>query len=365
MLLNIIVITAGLIISLLLFYRFPMFKKSVAVENSYKISVIIPARNEEKNLPLLLQDLKQQIYPVHEVICVDDCSLDNTAKIASSFGVKLITIENKPEDWTGKAWACQKGAESASGDLLLFLDADVRLNPDAVAALIHTYDENQCVISVQPYHQTERCYEQFSLFFNLIQIPANATSTMINFKNAGLYGPVIFISNETYWAAEGHASARNSIVDDLALGERLTQKGFLFKLFLGGEHISFHMYGGGFSDLLRGWTKNYATGALKTPPLLFIMVFLWITSCTSAFICLMQAILLKNLLHIVIFLFLYALWVLELFRISHKIGHFKKYALIGFPVYMAMFLLVFILSLLKKLLRLNVVWKGRKIKLEK
>jgi 4,4'-diaponeurosporenoate glycosyltransferase len=362
---NICVITAGLIISRLLFCHFPALEKSSNAKRSYKISVIIPARNEEKNLSLLLEDLKKQIYPAYEIICVDDCSMDKTAEVASSFGVKLIRIDNKPGDWTGKAWACQKGGEASSGDLFLFLDADVRLRPDAISCLVGTYEKNQCVISVQPYHETGKNYEQFSLFFNLIQIAANGTSTSIHFKNPGLYGPVILIDKETYRTIKGHTAAKSSIVDDLALGEKLTQNGFLFKLYIGGQNISFCMYGGGFLDLMHGWTKNYATGALKTPLLLFGMVFLWVASCISAFICLIQAIFMQNSLLILIFLMLYALWVLELFRISRKIGRFKEYALIFYPIYMALFMWVFILSFIKKLFHLNVVWKGRKIKLGK
>ncbi len=362
---NICLITAGLIISRLLFYHFPTLNKSDGAKGSYKISVIIPARNEEKNLSILLEDLKKQSYPVYEIICVDDCSLDKTAEVAASFGAWLIKIDNKPGDWTGKAWACQKGGEASSGDVLLFLDADVRLSPDAISCLVETYEKNRCVISVQPYHETSKNYEQFSLFFNIIQIAANGTSTNIHFKSPGLYGPVIFIDKEIYRSINGHLAAKSSIVDDLALGEKLSQNGFVFKLFTGGEDISFCMYGGGFFDLMHGWTKNYATGALKTPLLLFGMVFLWVASCISVFICLVQAFIMQNFLYILVYICLYALWVLELFRISRKIGRFKEHALVFYPVYMALFMWVFVLSFIKKLFHLDVVWKGRKIKLGK
>lgn len=365
MLYNILVISAGLLMSLLLFYHFPFLNKSKGINPTRKISIIIPARNEESSLSYLLQDLKQQSYPIQEILCVDDCSTDNTTKIAASLGVKVITITDKPEDWTGKAWACQKGGEVARGDLFLFLDADVRLSPDAIFSLIQTYDENQCVVSVQPYHQMEKSHEQFSFIFNLMQIAANGTSMVSKIGNVGLYGPVILFDKEIYRSIGGHVSAKSSIVDDLALGEKLTQAGFPFKLFLGGEDISFRMYGGGFSDLLGGWTKNFATGALKTPPLLFSMVFLWITSCTLVLISVIQAIIMQNLFYVIIFSLLYVLWVLELSRIAPEIGNFKRYVKNAFPIYMALFIGVLALSFIKKLFHLNVVWKGRKIRLEK
>lgn len=365
MFLNVIIISAGLISSILLFYRFPMLKKTDAANRISKISVVIPARNEEMNLSLLLKDLKEQTYPIHEIICVDDCSTDATGSVVLGFGANLVTITDKPPDWTGKAWACQKGSETASGELLLFLDADVRLSPDALYTLMSAYHENQCVISVQPYHHMEKNYEQFSLIFNLIQIGANGTSTVFKCPNAGLYGPVILINKEEYLLIEGHLSAKSSIVDDLALGEKLTKTGLPYKLFLGGQDISFRMYGSGFSDLIRGWTKNFATGAIKSPPLLFVLVFLWVTSCTSVILCFFQSLFLQDFPACIMFSFLYVLWVLELFRIVAKIGNFKKIVLICFPVYMALFLGVFTLSFIKKLFHLNVIWKDRKIRLEK
>jgi 4,4'-diaponeurosporenoate glycosyltransferase len=365
MLYHITMISLGLFLSLFLFYRFPTLRTGDKNPQLYHLSIIIPARNEEDNLALLLQDLKNQTYPIHEIICVDDCSCDNTAMVASAFGVKLITVLDKPPDWIGKSWACQKGAEAASGNLLLFIDADVRLKPTAIFTLVQAYEEHQCVISVQPYHQMMKKYEQFSLFFNLIQIAANGTTMIFACFKVGLYGPVILLNNMTYQAIGGHTSVKNSIVDDLSLGEKLTKMGFAFRLLLGGDFISFRMYRNGISDLLLGWTKNYASGALKTPLILFIMVFLWICSCLSVTIGILHSISIQNVLYLIIFSFLYLLWVLELFRISRHIGSFKKSTIICFPIYLVLFLLVFINSFFKKLFFMDVVWKDRKIKLEK
>lgn len=365
MLYNIILIVIGLFVSRILFYRFPHLTKSDGIVCERRLSVIIPSRNEADNLPLLIRDLKNQNYPIYEIICVDDCSTDNTAVVASSYGVKLVSVSDKPSDWTGKAFACQQGALAAQGELYLFLDADVRLSKNAISELMRTYDEKQCIISVQPYHQTVKNYEQFSLFFNLVQVPSNGTGTLINFKNAGLYGPVILIDKASYWSVEGHTAAKSSIVDDVALGEALARKGIQFKLLLGAEQISFRMYAGGFKDLLQGWTKNYATGALKTTPLLFIMVFMWIASGLSVFINAVSMLLSCEWLVFSGFVFLYWLWVMELFRISGKIGRFQRNAIIIFPLYLIFFISIFIVSFIKKLFRLNVTWKGRKIKLVK
>ncbi|NTW71670.1 MAG: glycosyltransferase family 2 protein, partial [Eubacteriaceae bacterium] len=152
------IILVGLIFSVLLFSRFTLLGIGNIKDQSIKLSIIIPARNEEKNLPLLLDDLKNQTSKIHEIICVDDESDDDTAKMASFYNIKLISLKNKPEGWIGKSWACQKGADAADGDLFLFLDADVRLSSFGINKLLHAYEVNRCTISVQPYHKTEKKY---------------------------------------------------------------------------------------------------------------------------------------------------------------------------------------------------------------
>ena len=359
-----IIIVVGILASFILFSKFPILKKGKANNLPDKISIIIPARNEEKNIGLLLRDLMSQTTNIHEIICVDDGSVDQTYEVALSFGVKVVAIKDKPSDWTGKAWACQSGGAVATGDILLFLDADVRFSPDAISSLVYSYNQHKCVISVQPYHKTEKHYEQFSFFFNLIQIAGNGTSIRFTQESAGLYGPVILIDTDTYRAIDGHLAAKKSIVDDVALGEKLRQMGFPYKLFLGGKNISFRMYGNNFKSLFQGWTKNYATGASKAPIFIFILVFLWVASCASTVIYLVKAVISLKLTYIVIGLILYACWIFEFFRISNRLGRFKKTTIIMFPVYLIFFIGVFLVSLFKKVFRKDVTWKDRKIKLD-
>lgn len=173
MTLEIISLVVGLVISFILFRHFPGLSAGYDVKSDSFLSVIIPARNEEKNLPLLLADLKDQVGVSYEVICVDDGSSDRTRAIAEGFGVQVISVTDKPADWLGKSWACQKGAQAAKGKLFLFVDADVRLGPDALKCLLGTYGEKDQPLSVLPYHRMEKAYEQLSLFFNLTQVSSN------------------------------------------------------------------------------------------------------------------------------------------------------------------------------------------------
>lgn len=133
-----------------------------------KLSVIIPARNEEGNLPYLLGSLQIQSIEGLDIIVVDDHSEDRTRDIAESFGVKVIASPPLPEGWTGKNWAVANGYAEARGDILIFLDADVRLAPLTLLSLLSARERKGGVLSVVPYHQTERFYERLALIPNIL-----------------------------------------------------------------------------------------------------------------------------------------------------------------------------------------------------
>ncbi len=356
---------AGLIIGFILFYKYPFLSSEHIKPGIEKVSVIIPARNEQENLNNLLKDLKNQTVPLHEVICVDDKSEDRTVEVAKSYNIVLISIHDKPEAWTGKAWACQTGANKASGKLLLFLDADVRLHPDAVEKLIVTHQKYKCALSVQPYHKTKKPYEQLSLFFNLILIAANGIGLSFTIKNIGLFGPVILVDKANYDAIRGHFSARDSIVDDLVLGENMQMNNLKYKLFLGGGVIAFRMYRSGIKQLIQGWTKNFATGAGKTSPYLLAMVILWMGTCIYAPYNLALSAINFILPEMAIYLLLYLIIVLQIWRAAVQVGSFNKLTILFYPLPLLFFLSLFLLSIYKKIFQRSAAWKGRNIYLRR
>lgn len=381
MIFNLTILILGLIASLYLFWRLPNLSNLVLTENTAEpkttsedvaggvglsVSIIIPARNEAETLPLILADLKRQTLQPLEIICVNDGSSDQTRDVVLGAGgnVMLLDITDKPKDWMGKAWACLKGAEQAKGRLLLFLDADVRLAPGGLAKLLGTYESSNCTISVQPYHRISKAYEELSMFFNVILIGANGTGLPTKNSNVGLYGPLILISKADYEGIGGHRAAQKTITDDLALGDALTSAGKKYKLFLGGGDISFRMYAEGIKALLHGWTKNFATGAGKTPARLRILMFGWVTSCTAAPLYMLQALWIGDHGWALAYLLFYGIWVAELNRIVPRVGNFSRVALFVYPIFMVVFLAVFCWSLWKKLFHRQVTWKGRKMKPE-
>jgi Glycosyltransferases involved in cell wall biogenesis len=371
-----VMIWLGLAASWLLFYRFPGLERGDPQDRGNQIprlSIIIPARNEEQNLALLLGDLRNQTLEIHEIICIDDGSTDQTARIATAAGARLITSAPRPAGWLGKSWACQQGGEAATGTLLLFLDADVRLSPTGIDKLLKAHQKTGRVISVMPYHQIENRTEALSLFFNCIQMGANGLglparrgkNKSANPYQIGLYGPVILISQADYQAVGGHAAIRDSIVDDMALGQKLREKDIPFALFMGDHDVSYRMYRGGLRQLVQGWTKNQAAGVAKTPLLILVLVFFWITAVASAPLYLVLNLVGQQWLGAGIMAACYGIWVLELIRIARHIGSFSVMDIVCYPLLLLFYLAIFLRSLVKRILGRPVIWKDREIRLDK
>jgi 4,4'-diaponeurosporenoate glycosyltransferase len=357
-----VVAALGLVAGIVIFFRHPRLPRSGSAISTPRISVIIPARNEAENLPHLLESLRAQSLAACEILCVDDGSEDDTAAVARSFGVRTVSLSGKPEGWTGKSWACRYGAARAAGDLLLFLDADVRFGPDAIAKLYRAYTRKRSVVSVQPYHCVERLYEHFSLFFNLVLIAANGVGWLFRRRNLGLFGPVILMEREAYLSVNGHEAARESVLEDLALGTVLGKRKISYELFVGDHDISFRMYGGGLRHLREGWTKSFATGAAMTPVTVFIPIFLWITGCISIFKDLVEAAAEGDPAHIAAAAALYLLAAVQIAIVSRRIGSFRVLAVFFYPAWLAGFIILFLESVMKKIVRGEVVWKRRKIR---
>lgn len=356
----------GLVVGMLFFIKRPILPRAgKAMKHPNNISIVIPARNEENNLMNLLEDLKNQTTQPFEVICVDDGSDDKTSQVILSFAATLVTVQEKPSSWYGKAWACQCGATEARGNLILFIDADVRLKPEAIERLERQYEISQSVVSVQPYHMVSKLYEQLSFFFNMVLIAGNMPVFKRNGKSIGLFGPVILISKDQYQSINGHSCAKESIVDDLTLGAELNKQGLQYNLFYGERDISFSMYNSGFKDLFQGWTKNFATGASKTPLIRLLMIVIWLTSCASIPISMVLSVTEYQLSNIIIYMLLYLLMALEFIIISKGIGSFNKVIFIFYPVLLMFFLITFIISIKKKYFNKKVIWKGRKIELRR
>ncbi|HWJ77624.1 MAG TPA: glycosyltransferase family A protein [Niallia sp.] len=239
--------------SYLMLWKLPLIKK-VDVKNipyvQPMISIIIPARNEERTIENLLSSLKNQQYPHYEVIVVDDESIDKTAEVAKCYGAKVIHQGKKK--WKGKSAACWNGAKVARGDLFLFLDADTRLDHSkALASMVDFYQKKgrTGLLSIQPYHVVQSIYENFSVLFNIMVITGMNVFTIWKerFQSGGSFGPCILTSREDYFFSGGHKQVADAVMDGIELGKGYRRKGLPVSCLGGKGTINFRMYpnGGG------------------------------------------------------------------------------------------------------------------------
>ena len=181
------------------------------------VSIVIPARNEEHNLPTLLRSLAAQPMKPHEIILVDDDSTDRTAELARQLGARVIPSQPLPVGWRGKTWACHQGAQAARGKLLLFLDADTWFEPDGLGKAISAYGGG--AFSIGPYHAVREPYEQLSMFFNLNMTVATVPH--------GLFGQMLLVDQESYRRVGGHEAVRGRILEHASLAARFRAAGRL------------------------------------------------------------------------------------------------------------------------------------------
>lgn len=334
------------------------------------VSVVIPARNEERSLPALLASLQVQTIAVDEVIVVDDQSEDGTATIARDHGATVITPSTRPESWLGKPWAVQTGAAAAGGDVLLFLDADVRLEPDALAVLLSAFKRlgaegrHDPVISVQPYHTTRRWYERLALLFN-IQIFVGAARRVrgltLSLSGSCCYGPCILCSRSAYEAIGGHESVRSCVLEDIELGNRFRRAGVPVHGFSGRGAVQFRMYPDGVGSMINGFSKNLLLGALRANPLFFFLDVFWMCGLISAPVLAALYLSAGMSSEAAVSLVAYMLLAAQVVYAGSRLGSFGTITALLHPLPVLAFLIVVLRVAILSATGRQVVWKGRKV----
>lgn len=324
-----------------------------AVSNeATQISVVIPARDEEENLPHLLGSLAAQTVAPHEILVVDDGSTDATAAVAGTHGATVLTAPARPAGWLGKPWACQIGADAATGTHLLFLDADVTLAPDAVARLSASHGGG--LLTVQPHHRTERPYEELSLFPNVVALLGTGAAA-VGGRPAmrGAFGPCLLTSREDHERVGGHAAVHDQLVEDLALGDAYRRAGLPVDGRVGGGTVAYRMYPGGLGQLVEGWTKNLAAGATRVG-VAAVGATAWVAGCVGAVVGLLLD---PGPLAAA----LYVVAAVHVAWLGRRVGAFRWWSAALFPVPLLFFVAVFLRSAVLTSLRRPVAWRGRQV----
>jgi 4,4'-diaponeurosporenoate glycosyltransferase len=346
-------------------WKIPTLKKGENFNNlSYRLSILIPARNEEKTLGQLLYSIAHQTIKPHEIIVVDDHSEDATAEVARRAGCNVITSEGLPEGWTGKPWACWQGAQKATGDILLFLDADTSLEPEGLSKIVSTYLETGGLLSVQPFHKMKRRYERLSAIFNIITMAGMNAFTPLGsrLKPTGAFGPCMICSREDYFTAGGHEKARGEVLESLAIGKEFLRANRKVHCYGGEETISFRMYPDGFQSIVEGFGKGFGTGANAMSVVSLLMIVGWVFGGVSVTRHLVQSVILGNMTDLVGWVMLDVLYILQIHWMLFRIGNFGFSTALLFQIPLIFFVIVFAYSIVRIFLVRKVRWKGRDVK---
>jgi hypothetical protein len=326
-------------------------------QRSTSVSVVIPARNEAVRLRTLFAELDLRGL---DVVVVDDESTDATAAVAAAAGARVISVRAEP-GWTGKAWACWSGAQVASGDVIVLLDADTAPRRSAVDALAERAGRGG-LVSVQPTHRTVRAYEQLSAIPNLVAVMGAGTGAVPRrtwWRGPAAFGMAIAVRKADYLCAGGHSAAPNAVADDLALARTMHAAGFPVSTWCGGLDISVRMYGEGVAQLARGWVKNLSAGARSIPALRTAAVTLWMGALVKASAGVFDVAVGTGSAERWLAAVVYVAFAGQVAILARRIGTFARGALLALPVLVLAFLVFFTVSAAGSVVGRHVSWRGR------
>jgi chlorobactene glucosyltransferase len=240
------------------------------------VSLVIPARNEGRNIRRCVESAMASTYDPLEIIVVDDHSTDDTAAIAAQLAaqdprVRVVTPPSLPAGWFGKQWACDSGAREARGTVLGFLDADTWQAPDLVARTVNAMrTRGSDMLTVASTQEMGSFWEKLvqPQVFNIIWARYGGTEVMNESARAGdkiANGQCMFFRRDAYEAMGGHAAVRDKVAEDLALAQHWFSAGRRVTMVLGLAQLRTRMYTS-LRELVEGWGKNIYAGGRNAVP---------------------------------------------------------------------------------------------------
>ena len=240
------------------------------------VSLVIPARNEARNIAPCVESALASTYPRLEVIVVDDHSTDDTARIVRAIAqrdrrARVVTPAQLPDGWFGKQWACAAGAADSRGEVLGFMDADTRQAPDLVTRTVNAMAARDAdLLSVAGTQELGSFWERMiqpQIFAIMLQRYGGTElvnrSRRVTEKIAN--GQCLWVRRSAYDAMGGHAAVKHEVAEDLALAQHWFGAGRNVALVLGLDQLTTRMYRS-LRELIDGWGKNIYAGGRNAMP---------------------------------------------------------------------------------------------------
>lgn len=288
-----IVIVGIAVLNALIFPRLRIPRQTLTW--SPRVSILIPARNEAAVIGATVRALLRQTYPDFEIVLLDDHSQDGTADVARAAAVEFARLrgsvddEDKlrivtglplPEGWLGKTWACHQLSNYAVGDVLLFTDADVIWDEQALAALLaHMARTGADLLTVWPTQRTETAAERLIVPLMALVILGYLPVPLVHHTPfaiaAAANGQCLLFRRRPYSEIGGHMAVRAEIVEDIQLARRIKRRGFRLRMADGAGLIACRMYRS-WPEVRDGFAKNITAGYGGPIGLLLGTLFHWL-----------------------------------------------------------------------------------------
>jgi chlorobactene glucosyltransferase len=342
------------------------------------VSIIIPARNEERNISRCLSSVLSNDYPAFDVVVVDDRSSDRTSGIVESLAredkrVTLVKGGQLPAGWVGKNFAIYQGIRQASGEWLLFTDADTCHSPQVLRqTLSFAIDNGIDMVTIMPHLECDTFWEKVVQPVVIGMILTFYPPFLVNDPKSKVCianGQFILIRRDVYDAIGGHQRIKDRIIDDQAICENVKGSGFRVKCLLATELMTTRMYTN-LREIWFGWSKScfvalkaslirvcfcicfiIATGVLPFVTLVFSAILIASGNASRTFLVIFWL----SLLIFAVILTIRLLYGRKIFRMS------ATYSL-SYPLGALMLTAIVLYSAFHGTLGRGAVWKGRTYK---
>ena len=349
-----------LLVVILNFITQPILKNS-SKNHSNKVSILIPARNEEKNILNLLESIKKQQYENLEVIVLDDNSEDHTYSLVKNFAneneqFKIIRGEQLANGWLGKNWACQQLAKEAKGEYLLFLDADTTIEANLInSTLAYMNKKNLKLLSLFPDQITESLGEKIVVPFINYVLVTLLPLIFVRFPYfsslSAANGQFMLFEAKNYQENSWHEKVKNNVAEDVTIVRKMKKSKYKIAVLLANGFIKCRMYNN-LAECILGFEKNILL--IFGNSTLFLTLYIILSLFNIIFATSIQE-------------FAILLGIVLLARVfSSKLSKQSiLYNLILYPLQIILVTWIALRAIYKKLSKNEVSWKGRKILVEK
>lgn len=328
------------------------------IENNPLVSVLIPARNEAKNIGIIIDDIRAQTYQNIEIIVFDDHSTDDTARIVNEIAkndnrIQLIQSTRLPKNWLGKNHACHQLSENAKGSYFIFLDADVRIKNKLISkSLAYSQKYELALLSIFPIQKMQSTGEKLTVplmhYILLTLLPLILVRKSFFTAHSAANGQFMLFDSEVYKKYWPHRLFKSEKVEDIKISRFYKSKKQTVACLTGTNLITCRMYQN-YTEAVNGFSKNIVMFFGNS--VLFALLF-WFTNTFGIIICLLTDI----WLFVLYFILLISIRVLFSRIARQSVFH---NLILFYPQMIVMFAIVYksIINTFTK----KQVWKGRYI----